>query len=97
MLQEYYPILNTIKSYLCVPKSEPINLKIICKCFSINTNTVDGLTTLSYNIEKCSHTKSKNTNYTNNTLKHYINKAFACINSNNLDNFYKKSLVFESN
>jgi len=39
----------------------------------------------------------KNTNYTNNTLKHYINKAFACINSNNLDNFYKKSLIFESN
>ncbi len=38
----------------------------------------------------------KNTNYTNNTIKYYINKAFASINSNNLDNFYKKSLIFKS-
>ena len=39
----------------------------------------------------------KNTNYANNTIKNYINKAFTCINSNHLDNFYKKSLIFKYN
>lgn len=38
----------------------------------------------------------KNVNYTNNTIKFHINKAFTCINPNHLDNFYKKSLIFNS-